>query len=300
MSNGVGKNRRSVWGSAFATLESFPAWIQFLSWLAMFGILASPCLCVWGVSRLPQPPPGVDASGAQVDAVVRDVEQLPMPVVDVPVAPAINGVDAGAVAPVAASLDAAVVLDTPRAADRVDAGPSTLEASRAAVAAAVAKAAEEPQRDADLEVIYDEELGAAEVQLAAVPPNDREALGREYSRAVRAVERRRRGFRRRLERARRQQVEERALIETCGGEQPVLGPWDGELVGSENYLRRSAHDPDSIDVERCTPPVLVNRVQCWVTRCQVRGRNAFGAQVLNIVEFSVGRDNRILGDRTLR
>lgn len=81
-----------------------------------------------------------------------------------------------------------------------------------------------------------------------------------------------------------------ALAARCGGN-PGLG-WDDELGGSEAYVRQGANDPGSIDVSACTPPVLTQR-ECWVSTCNVRGRNAFGATVLSRVRFTVAHD-RIL------
>jgi hypothetical protein len=68
------------------------------------------------------------------------------------------------------------------------------------------------------------------------------------------------------------------------GEAPKINAWDGELVGLEAMLKQTAHDPGSIDVEDCTPPEL-NEKYCWLSVCKVRGRNAFGALVLNHTLF---------------
>lgn len=73
----------------------------------------------------------------------------------------------------------------------------------------------------------------------------------------------------------------------CGAERPSLSVFEGELIGSESYVAQTAHDPDSIDVENCTPPALGR--QCWESTCDVRGRNAFGAMVLNRMTFVVVR-----------
>ena len=73
--------------------------------------------------------------------------------------------------------------------------------------------------------------------------------------------------------------------------------WNGdELMGAEAYLQETANDPDSIEVRRCTRPVLT-RTDCWTSTCQVRERNAFNALVLNRVIFSVGRDEHIILSR---
>ena len=104
-----------------------------------------------------------------------------------------------------------------------------------------------------------------------------------------AIERRRMAAeeaRQRVEadRRRAQEAEDGAYAAACG-KKPAIGGWDGELVGLESALQRTAHDPDSIDVENCTDPVLTSR-NCWVSTCDVRGRNAFGAKVLQRKTFS--------------
>lgn len=82
----------------------------------------------------------------------------------------------------------------------------------------------------------------------------------------------------------------RRLLDRCG-DAPKLQPWDGGLSAGEAYLEAGAHDPDSIDVEGCTVPVLTSR--CWEVICKVRGKNAFGALVLNRYRFFVGRNPHV-------
>jgi hypothetical protein len=74
-----------------------------------------------------------------------------------------------------------------------------------------------------------------------------------------------------------------AYLAVCG-RKPVCGGWDGECTGLEAHVRQTANDPDSIDVERCTDPVLTE-ARCWMTQCDVRGKNAFGALVLQRQTF---------------
>lgn len=105
----------------------------------------------------------------------------------------------------------------------------------------------------------------------------------------------RRSIHRRVVSATAAQALEAARAQRCGPT-PVLGVWDGELIGSESFLQRGAHDPGSIDVEHCTRPQLTNR--CWVSTCDVRGRNAFGALVLNEYEFIIAH-RQIISARRL-
>jgi hypothetical protein len=79
-----------------------------------------------------------------------------------------------------------------------------------------------------------------------------------------------------------------ALKETCG-EVPLVSAWDGSIPIVERHLRSSAHDPDSIEVSECTTPVL-NDAVCWVSTCKVRGNNAFGGKILQIMRFAMTND----------
>ncbi len=106
--------------------------------------------------------------------------------------------------------------------------------------------------------------------------------------------------RRNLERAsrsiapqvRRQEREIRRLAELmvrCGTK-----PSDLRVrVESTSLMEQAAHDPDSIEVDNCSEPQLDNRA-CWTWSCNVRGRNMFGALVLNRRRFQM--DARRISD----
>lgn len=83
----------------------------------------------------------------------------------------------------------------------------------------------------------------------------------------------------------RKQLEREAYLALCG-EKPVCGGWDGECVGIELAMQQVAHDPDSIDVENCSEPKMTKE-HCWVTSCNIRGRNMFGAMILDRKTFSM-------------
>jgi len=83
----------------------------------------------------------------------------------------------------------------------------------------------------------------------------------------------------------RTDAEAKALEAQCGS-RPAISPLDGGSLAAEEYVKRSAHDPSSVDVERCTEP-KVNQATCWTMTCDVRATNAFGAKVLNQVRFSL-------------
>lgn len=85
------------------------------------------------------------------------------------------------------------------------------------------------------------------------------------------------------------ETESRAeLYAALCGDPPTRSSWDGEVLEVTFAVKKVAHDPDSIEVESCTPPVL-SKKDCWVTTCNVRGKNAFGALVLNQKTFSVSK-----------
>ena len=145
------------------------------------------------------------------------------------------------------------------------------------------------------EAAYDGALSA--LSTISGEPFDQNARG------IRALRRRLEGARRRNHRAAERLGRERAARaaqrDRCGAA-PSLSAWDGELIGSEFFVQQTAHDPDSIDVERCTPPSLtVDTDHCWVTTCDVLGRNGFGAMIRSRMQFEV-RAGRIVSGRRVR
>ena len=92
---------------------------------------------------------------------------------------------------------------------------------------------------------------------------------------------------RQQQREARRQKEREELLAYCG-RPPKRSEWNGGIIGIKLHVMRSAHDPDSIEVTNCTMPVLKKK-SCWVTACDVRGTNGFGAKVLNRKTFSLER-----------
>lgn len=91
--------------------------------------------------------------------------------------------------------------------------------------------------------------------------------------------------------ARKKLVEEeaeRAALALLCGPKPLQSGWDGSLPAVKDYLRESANDPDSIEVSDCTIPQLTKKY-CWLSTCKVRGKNGFGAMILNQYRFSIAR-----------
>jgi hypothetical protein len=72
------------------------------------------------------------------------------------------------------------------------------------------------------------------------------------------------------------------------GEAPKLSAWDGEVIGLEHHIKQTAHDPSSIDVENRTEPRFSDK-NCWVSTCDVRGKNAFGALILQRHTYSFSK-----------
>lgn len=87
--------------------------------------------------------------------------------------------------------------------------------------------------------------------------------------------------------AKAKEEKEAAYAAICG-EKPMVSSWDGEVIGLESALKDTAHDPDSIDVEKCTNPILTTG-SCWRVTCDVRGKNAFGAMIRQRRTFSYSK-----------
>lgn len=110
----------------------------------------------------------------------------------------------------------------------------------------------------------------------------------------RRVDRARRSNHSRAERLRRQRLDRAARMAVCGAA-PTVSAFGGELIGAARLMRRSAHDPDSIEVENCSTPALAeSRNYCWLSTCDVLGRNMFGAMVRNTIQFE-GRHGLVVG-----
>lgn len=85
----------------------------------------------------------------------------------------------------------------------------------------------------------------------------------------------------------KEREERTELLDYCG-KPPKRNDSDG-IDDVASFVRQTAHDPDSIEVSDCSVFILDER-KCWVTTCNVRGKNAFGAKILNRQTFSLERD----------
>jgi hypothetical protein len=61
------------------------------------------------------------------------------------------------------------------------------------------------------------------------------------------------------------------------GKEPVASAWDGHYYEVERYLEKHLNDPDSLDWEGCTKAAPTQKG--WVTRCEYRAKNGFGALI---------------------
>jgi hypothetical protein len=103
----------------------------------------------------------------------------------------------------------------------------------------------------------------------------------------RTIERKMKAAQKKLEKV--QKAETRAEVyRTLCGDEPARSAWDNEIYDVTSAVEAAAHDPDSIDVENCTPPRLSSK-NCWVTTCDIRGKNMFGAMILNRKSFSISK-----------
>src|SRR5262249_25966059 len=71
----------------------------------------------------------------------------------------------------------------------------------------------------------------------------------------------------------------------CGPE-PERSAWDGTYLGVERYFKEIANDPDSVDFAGCAGMIRKGPPACWVTACNVRAKNGFGAKILQTIVFS--------------
>ncbi|MDP2322535.1 MAG: hypothetical protein Q8N51_00705 [Gammaproteobacteria bacterium] len=75
--------------------------------------------------------------------------------------------------------------------------------------------------------------------------------------------------------------QKRESAQRSHAEEAVSGPRPGEhdaLGAVESYLRRTANDPGSVEIQRCAKP-FSGRTG-WATLCDFRAKNGFGALVL--------------------
>lgn len=78
-----------------------------------------------------------------------------------------------------------------------------------------------------------------------------------------------------VEQARKSAVKERRVAKF--GKPPTQSQWDGSYFPVNQYLKRIANDPDSIEIDGCTKVFYTDAG--WLVGCDYRGRNAFGGMI---------------------
>lgn len=61
--------------------------------------------------------------------------------------------------------------------------------------------------------------------------------------------------------------------------------YDGTPVAIYNYLKRRTNDPDSLEMQGCTS--VIKTEYGYRTRCNYRGKNSFGALILETKNFLI-------------
>ena len=71
---------------------------------------------------------------------------------------------------------------------------------------------------------------------------------------------------------------------------PAASAWDGVCNCIKNYIKTNAHDPKSIDYIECSPILKFNN-ELYGQRVKYRGKNVFGAKVINEQMFYMKGEN---------
>jgi len=85
-----------------------------------------------------------------------------------------------------------------------------------------------------------------------------------------------------------------AAMEAVCGTKPDQSGWDGMLLAVNRFMQDNLDDPSSYEGNGCTVPELT-RQHCWVSVCKFRATNAFGAKILQVKKFFIGRHPTISG-----
>lgn len=74
-------------------------------------------------------------------------------------------------------------------------------------------------------------------------------------------------------------------IDPIRGAKPRYSPWDGSCTPCEEYVKPRMNDPDSYEHVRSTMPMAQGKN--WVVDMAYRGKNGFGAKVLQANRFLI-------------
>ena len=81
--------------------------------------------------------------------------------------------------------------------------------------------------------------------------------------------------------------------EKIAGSAPRLDKWDGSYFEVKKHLRRTMHDPDSLEWVGCTKVFWEKDVKAYLVGCTFRGSNAFGAKIKNSKWFLIRHETVI-------
>ena len=76
------------------------------------------------------------------------------------------------------------------------------------------------------------------------------------------------------------------------GQKPEQSEWDGSIDIVKKWIKENANDPDSIKYESWSKVSPLNN-NSWFVAVKFRGKNAFGAYVLNEMRFEI-RNGKIV------
>ena len=75
-------------------------------------------------------------------------------------------------------------------------------------------------------------------------------------------------------------------MRTYCGPRPERSAWDDIYQGVERYFNEIANNPDSVAFAECAGVIRTGPPTCWVTACNVRAKNGFGAKMLKTITFA--------------
>lgn len=104
----------------------------------------------------------------------------------------------------------------------------------------------------------------------------------EWSALSKQIEAQRQRIAPQVERMKKKEDEEKAkdaLVSAVRGPEPPISPWDGACMPCERHIKTMMNDPDSYDHVTSTRPQIEG--EYWTCVVQFRGKNAFGAKVIN-------------------
>lgn len=81
------------------------------------------------------------------------------------------------------------------------------------------------------------------------------------------------------------QLEKERALDAARGTKPVQSQYDGEVYAVKRFLQRTLNDPESY--EHIESSTITTSGEYWVVTSRFRGKNAFGAKVINTKTFFI-------------